>query len=139
MEFYIADEQVEVMTNSLDIECTIEERSTASFTVKDLNNKHNFVKGEQVEIYDGDLVFKGFVEISQKIPLTNTGQYVHQIDCTDMHYLADKRIVALAEENSTAGSIVGQIINRYLEAEGVSNTFKYWADFETQNWNEVIS
>jgi len=140
MEFYIDEGKHSVITGSLSIEDSISERATASFTVEDLQNQYDFYKGMSVRIEDGgNLVYRGFVEMSRKQPITDTGQYLHQIDCTDMHYLADKRIVALAETSTTAGSLVGTIVDRYLESEGVNNTLKYWADYETNTWNEVIS
>ena len=140
MEILIDGEKQPVMTDSLNIEDEIESRATASFTVKDLQNEKSFNKGQPVEVYHKDnLIFKGFIEMSRKVAITNTGQYIHQIDCTDMHYLADKRIVALAETNTTAGSLVGTIIDRYLEAEGVGNTLEYWFEYQNETWEEVIS
>jgi len=138
MEFYISDEKVPVLTGSLDIEKTIENRSTASFTVKDLHNEFQFKKGMQVRIEDGgDLVFRGFVEISKKKAVTNTGQFFHLVDCVDMHYLADKRIVALAQTDTTASTVVETIVSRYLMEEGLKGVLRYWYDYENQTWDEV--
>ena len=140
MEIYISDTQYPVMVDSLDVEDGIDTRSTASFTVKDLNNEYDFQKGQQVRIENnGNLIFRGFVETSEKKAITHTNNYVHLIDCIDMHYLADKRVVILAEENTTAGSVVETIVSNYLESEGGVNTLKYWDDYGTQTWNEVIS
>jgi len=140
MEIYISNEKQSIMTNSLNIEDEIESRATAFFAVKDLQGNKSFHKGQPVEVYHKDnLIFKGFIEMSRKVAITNVGNYIHDITCTDMHYLADKRIVALAETNTTAGSIVGTLVVRYLEAEGVENTLKYWFDYQNETWEEVIS
>ena len=138
MEVYINDTLEPTLTDSISIEDSIEQRATASFVVRDIQNTKSFKKGNPVRIeHNGNLLFRGFVEISRKQPISDTGQYIHQIDCTDMHYLADKRIAALAEVNTSAGSVVGSIINRYLREEGVENVLKYWADYENVKWEEL--
>ena len=140
IKVYINDKQKKLRTNSLIVNDEVEQRSTASMVIRDLGNAEFFKKGMPVRVENnGNIIFRGFIETSEKIALTNTDEYVHRIECIDLHYLADKRIVALAETNTTAGSIVGTLIENYLEAEGVENTLKYWADYDTQTWNEVIS
>lgn len=86
-----------------------------------------------------NLFFSGFIEMSEKVALSYSGNYIHQITCVDNHYLADKRIVVMAETDTTAGAMVEQIVERYLESEGVVNTNKYWDDYSSQTWNEVLT
>ena len=138
MEVYIADEQVEIMKNTLHIQDEIETRSTCDFVVRDLSNELNFKKGMKVRIeHEGKLLFRGFVEKSKKTPITNSQQFVHNVQCIDLHYLADKRIVALADTNVTAQEIIVELIQDYLEAEGVSKVYKYWIYYQNESWEEL--
>ena len=140
MEIYISDDKVPVMVNSLQIEDEVEAHSSASFTVRDLDNQLNFQRGELTEIHHNQtLIFRGFIEMADKVPLTKKNNYIWRVECSDMHYVADKRIVAFSETSTTAGSIVGKIVDDYLEQEGVENTLRYWFDYEQQTWEEVIS
>ena len=77
--------------------------------------------------------------MADKVPLTKKNNYIWRIECSDMHYVADKRIVAFSETSTTAGSVVGKIVGDYLEQEGVENTLRYWFDYEQNTWEEVIS
>ena len=140
MKAIISGDEYPIRTNSLNIEDQIDSRSSANFAVNDLQDEYTFQKGQQVRIeHNGNLLFAGFIEMSEKMALSNIGNYMHQITCVDNHYLADKRIVVMAETNTTAGAMVEQIVERYLESEGVINTNKYWDDYATQTWNEVIT
>ena len=140
MKAIISDVEYSIRTNTLNIEDQIESRSSANFAVNDLQDEYTFQKGQQVRIeHNGNLLFAGFIEMSEKVALSNVGNYIHEITCVDNHYLADKRIVVMAETNTTAGAMVEQIVDRYLESEGVVNTNKYWNDYATQTWQEVLN
>ena len=139
MKAIISGVEYPIRTNTLNIEDQIESRSSANFAVNDLQDEYNFQKGQQVRIeHDGNLLFAGFIEISEKVALSNVGNYIHEITCIDNHYLADKRIVVMAETNTTAGAMVEQIVERYLESEGIVNTNKYWDDYADETWQQVI-
>ena len=140
MKAIISGDEYSIRTNSLNIEDQIDSRSSANFAINDLRDEFTFQKGQQVRVEHNDnLLFAGFIEMSEKVALSHVGNYVHQITCVDNHYLADKRIVVMAETNTTAGAMVEQIVERYLESEGVVNTNKYWDDYATQTWQEVIT
>ena len=140
MKAIISDVEYSIRTNTLNTEDQIESRSSANFAVNDLQDEYTFQKGQQVRIeHNGNLLFAGFIEMSEKVALSNVGNYIHEITCVDNHYLADKRIVVMAETNTTAGAMVEQIVDRYLESEGVVNTNKYWNDYATQTWQEVLN
>lgn len=108
-----------ILKDSLSIETRIEERSTASFTVIDLDNAFEFLEGFPVELYDENNVrlFGGQVD-SVKSYRVGDGRY-HDISCADYHYLADKRRAAVSYTDKTAGYIVADLWNTYLVPEEV--------------------
>ena len=140
IDVYISKEKVQVFDDSLELEDNIEERSTAGFVVRDLGNQYMFQRGQKVEIYrDDNLIFAGYIEESDKYPLTSTGEYAHRITCSDNTYLADKRRVALSYDDESAGDIVKDIVDRVLSEEGVfyRSNFSYSDDFSEGELNKV--
>jgi hypothetical protein len=105
--------------DTINIEDSIDERSTLSMSIIDERNRLSFQKGQPVDVYDGEeLIFSGVIETAVKNK--NTVDMVHDIQCIDWHYLADKRIMAKAYENELAGDIIKDIISTYLADEGVT-------------------
>lgn len=118
----IGGQVVVVRDGTLEIEHAIEERSSCRFAVVDEAGAWRFHKGEQVIVTDnatGETLFGGVIESVNEEPLSDEGGLLHDVTAADWHYLADKRIVATSYENRTAGAIVGDIVTRYLGAEGV--------------------
>ncbi len=131
----INDSVVEIRIDSLTFDDAIEERSTCSFVVVDHIGVH-YLQGQSVgiysdawndnrvwndaEIWDDDIIlYAGFIEKpTEKKPGTNI--ILHSVSCKDMHYLADKRILAKAYSNVTAGYIVNDIVATKLADEGVT-------------------
>jgi hypothetical protein len=108
-----------ILKDSLSIETRIEERSTASFTVIDLDNEYEFSEGFPVELYNNSDVrlFGGQVD-SVRSYRVGDGRF-HEISCADYHYLADKRRAAVSYTDKTAGYIVADLWNTYLVPEEV--------------------
>lgn len=106
---------------SLSIENRIEERSTSSFTIIDTSGAGSYLRGHPVHIFDHnyDLIFSGFIDTPEKARLGAAG-LLHNIECMDNHYLADKRLVAKSYSQKTLGYIVTDLFNSYLSAEGVT-------------------
>lgn len=120
MEVFIKGKQYKVLDESIDISLAVEERSTASFVVRDLRENLMFQKGETVEIKHGELLlFAGLIERVHKYPITMVGGYFFQISCVDYHYFADKRIIAESYRNTDTGSIARDIYYKYLQPEGI--------------------
>lgn len=122
MQVTIGGVAVAVRAGSLDIEDKIEERSSASFTVVSALGTH-YQKGQPVEIQDNSstVIFAGFVEDSQEAVVGSpSARLQHSIRCADMHYLADKRIVATTYAMQTCGAIVADLIANWLTEEGIS-------------------
>ncbi len=112
---------VTVIAGTLTIDSTIGKRSTAAFTVLADNNTH-YQQYQQVAIYDqySALIFSGYITqpVEKKPgfpPLIET-----QIQCTDQHWLADKRVVAASYQNTTHASIVSSLVDTILSQEGVT-------------------
>ena len=101
----------------------VEDRSTADFSILDLNHAYRFTKGEYVTIVDVYLetIFVGFIETATEHRLSPDGAIEHRISCSDNHYLADKRIIAKAFVSpDTVADAVTWIIDNILVDEGVT-------------------
>lgn len=140
MKVYIKETAYEIVQDSIDISLALEERSTASFVVRD-KGKHVMIrKGEKVEIYhNGSLLFGGVVETVKKIPITVEGGFYFSVSCVDYHYFADKRIIVLASKNTTSGAIVQEIYDKYLKAEGITIGAIAQGDFVEESIFNYIS
>lgn len=109
--------------NSISIDDAIEERSTASFVVVDVDGSQHYQKGQQITIRgDGGGVFAGVIDTAVEARIPNLGGLFHQISGVDWHYLSDKRIVAKAYANTLAGDIVRDLVASYLADEGITHT-----------------
>lgn len=104
---------------TLAVERRIGERATASFDVPAEASPTLYEKGQPIEVLDGATkVFAGFLEMPNLAPIgPNVGRFT--IDAVDNCYLADKRIVAASYVNQTAGFIVRDLKDDFLEPEGV--------------------
>lgn len=116
---YISGQEQKIKADSLVINSAIEERSTASFIVLN-DGSTSFQKGQPVLILVDDiLIFGGVIENSRE-KLSRPGYMSHLIQCTDWHYLADKRLAARAYEKETVKTIVEDLLEMYLEDEGIT-------------------
>lgn len=113
-----------ILEGSLGIDMMIEERSTASFIVIDLDAAWTFYEKQPVAIYKtlatGPLLFTGFIDSIVTNRLGATGGVFHSITCCDNHYCADKRLAAESYESQTAEYIVEDLLTKYLADEGVT-------------------
>lgn len=122
MQVYISGNSIMTVKNSLNIDDAIEERSICSFIVIDEHGINHYKKGQKVEVFDddGNLKFAGVIDTSKEKKIVNTDGLYHTIICADWHYLADKRIIAKAYEETLAGDIVNDIIDTILADEGIT-------------------
>ena len=119
-----------VLVDTYSLELTLGERSLANFEIKDEVGIH-FSKGSLVEVYDDyKLEFKGYIEGKPQERRLRQGVMIHSITAVDGHYLADKRIIAKAYENTLAGNIIKDIITEKLADEGITTTL----DSTQQTW-----
>jgi hypothetical protein len=108
---------------SFSVEDRIEERSVCDFVVMDTTAQYRFYKGQSVTVTDiisGLTLFGGFIDEVEEVQLSGTSALIHTISAVDNHYLADKRIVALAVADAHAGEIVRDILTDYLSIEGIT-------------------
>jgi len=118
-DYLLRGSKMLIAADTINIEDSIDERSTLSMSIIDERNQLSFQKGQPVDVYDGEeLIFSGVIETAVKYK--NTVDMVHDVSCIDWHYLADKRIMAKAYENEPAGDIIKDIITTYLADEGVT-------------------
>jgi len=117
-QLYISGEKEYYLKQSLEIEDSINERSTASCIVPDLEGIKNFEKGQPVLIVSNNKAVFGGVVWDCDPELRGNAKF-HHLDFVDWHYLADKRIVAMAYDDIDPAVVVKAIIDEYLEEEGV--------------------
>jgi hypothetical protein len=128
MEIRMNGTPVVYVNESLSIEDTIGERSTASFTIWDEKGANHYVQGTPYQIIDddGEVLISGVVEdSSESICSPVEPGILHSITGVDNHYFADKRIAAKSYQNKTAGYIVNDLIQSYLKDEGLMGMSQY--------------
>lgn len=111
-----------LVDGTLTIEDAIGERSTCSFSLLDKTADLLAIlkAGETVEIWaDGVKVYGGSID-KPKSRRTPAGTLTWTIDCVDWHQICDRRIIAETYENTLAGAIVRDLVNKYLAAEGIT-------------------
>ena len=124
--------QIFAISESVNVEDRVLERSVARFTER-FSSYMTRPKGTRVRITDENnaLLFVGFVETSE----VNFAERIDPEDpdysavicnstCVDLHYCADKRIIARSYIDTTAGDIVRDIITNsavppYIGEEGI--------------------
>ncbi len=122
ISFPVSWGHVGIIINSLSIDDRIGERSTASFTVRDLGAALSFEQGDPCDIYDDDdnIIFAGFIDSVDIREITPGTGLFHAVKCTDNHYLADKRLAAESYEDKSCGYIASDLLTNYLADEGVT-------------------
>jgi hypothetical protein len=96
-------------------------RSTATVRLVDSTGALLFDRGQGVKVTrDSEDVFRGFVINAEESRLGLDGTRVHTLDCVDLHYLLDKRIITDAYQDTTAGDIVLDILTTHLAGEGIT-------------------
>lgn len=111
---------VSYTASSFYIEDTINGRSVAGFEIIDQTGSVSYAKGMPVVItntVDDVVVFKGFIDSADLT--VKGGFYLYKMSCTDMHYLADKRVCAKAYANEWSGDVIDDLIGSYMGEEGV--------------------
>jgi len=103
------------------IDHRIEERSTATFDILDMEEHHSFEYGQEVLIRDEQgRLFGGLIEEATVVRISpSEGGLRHSIQCIDYHALADRRQFHAAYESETGGNIVRDILE-ILAEEGVT-------------------
>lgn len=100
----------------------IGERSVCSFTLIDRQGNYHLTKGQPVRIENsaGEVEYSGFIDNATESRIAPPQVLAHRVQCTDNHYLADKRIIAESYQSTLAGDIVTHILTNYLADEGVT-------------------
>lgn len=113
-----------VKEQSLQIDDSNNERSVLSTVVQDSTGLTHYQKGQQINVVDSALgtLFAGNVNDSTETNLVPNTQINSQVNAHDLTYLADKRTYVDDDSrnaNQFAGTIVTDLIQRYLSFEGV--------------------
>ena len=119
----------EALENRVSITDQAESRSSAKIQIYDDKTSdtgtdgtfYSFEPFQSVEIIDtnADTAFKGVI-MKPVARLLSPTQRIWDLKCTDNHYYVDKRIIARAYTNQTAGAIVRDLISNVFSAEGIS-------------------
>ncbi len=97
----------------------LNQRTTMSMTVIDLQDLESIYEGASVEMYDDDIkLFAGIVYSVRKTEAM-PGVLYHDVQAIDNSALADKRIVVGVAEDEYAGEIIRTLILPLLAEEGV--------------------
>lgn len=110
------------LSNTLEIEDVINERSMAKLQLVDVTGSLSIVDGEPIEIYDdsSNLIFSGYLLFPKKfVPIGNDAIF-YDIECSDQHQIADRWLVAKTYLNTSAQDIANDLYYTYLEPEGIS-------------------
>lgn len=110
-----------VLAGTLDVRNEIGQRSTCSFTASD-TAQTVWYNGARVAISDlsGKLLYSGFLDNDTVTKPGFAPLLLHQIECRDWHYFADKRVAFRSYLNTTAGAIVTDLFQSYLKSEGIT-------------------
>ena len=120
----IAGVDYNALENKVIIQDKSESRSNAKIQIFDEKAGGSFFSFEpfqSVEITDtnGDTAFSGVI-LKPVARLLSPTTRIWDLACTDNHYYVDKRIIARAYENQTAGAIVRDLITNVFSAEGIT-------------------
>lgn len=115
----IANQDITIKKNTLNIADTIEEANNSNFTFVN-DDYREIITTQPVEIStDNKNRFKGYVSnISQT--LRYGGTLIADIDCQGQDYLLQKRLITKAFKNEKVEDIVKYMINSILSEEGIT-------------------
>lgn len=113
--------QRNVLVNSWRFGDRVMERSVLKVGVLDPTGVVQFPRGTGVRLtVDSTVLFVGFVNSTTEARLGVDGSRRSDLECMDLHYLADKRVIANGYTDTTAGAIVQDIITNILADEGIT-------------------
>ena len=120
----IAGANYNALENKVMIQDRAESRSNAKIQIFDDKAGGSFFSFEpfqSVTITDtnGDTAFSGVI-LKPVARLLSPTTRIWDLACTDNHYYVDKRIIARAYENQTAGAIVRDLITNVFSTEGIT-------------------
>src|SRR6266550_1806832 len=121
----IAGTTYDTKEGSFDFNPQIEQRSKLTFTVLDPNNAFNFVKGQQITLTDSasTIQFTGTVHTSVKYRVGDGNYRQHDIDCNDLHQVADERSTNRIYTGQYAGVIFAGMTNDVLSGDGITANY----------------
>jgi len=121
----IASVTYDIKEGSFDFNPIIEQRSKLTFTVLDPNNAFNFVKGQVITLTDSasTIQFTGTVHTSIKYKVGDGNLRQHDIDCNDLHQVADERTTNRIYTNQYAGVIFAGMTNDVLSGDGITANY----------------
>ena len=108
--------------STLEIQDEINARSVARFQLVDKTGALDVDDGLPIEIYNysGSLIYGGFVFYPKRMNPIGTDAIFYDIECVDQQCIADRYLVAESYANQTAGTIVRDLMNNYLIADGIT-------------------
>lgn len=119
---FISGVQYMALAGSMNIQLAVGRRSTAQFNIYTANTTTHFLQYQNVSIFDQTqtLVFSGYITQVQEEKPGFADALIHQIQCTDQHFLADKRVYVGSFIGATPSSIARDVLKTVLAKEGVT-------------------
>lgn len=123
--------------NSFKIRDRQNERSQYDFTLTDTTGTATFSKGQKVVVTDSTLgtLFTGVIHTAKPLNLIPQPYVDWSINCTDLHYDADKRTINKNYTNQYAGTITMDMHAKVLAAEGITSNSSYRLDTTNTDFN----
>lgn len=116
---FTIDSEIVFVNKNWRVSDRINSRTTANFTVVDLQNLDAIDIGDEINILDGvEVLFAGTVETVNENE-AYPGQLEYDVTAVDFSALADKRLIADSIVNTLAGDIIRDNILPILADEGV--------------------
>lgn len=115
----------DIKGGSLDFHPQLEQRSKLAFTVLDPNNSFIFQKGQQITLTDSisSIAFTGTINTSIKYKVGTGNFRQHDIDCNDLHQVADERTTNKIYNGQYSGVIMAGMSNDVLSGDGITANY----------------
>lgn len=128
---------VNVLEQSTQVQWSLDQRSTASLTVRDDTGMVKFQPGQPVSIIDSANGFSwnGWVNDAKLTNATPNATNLIQVNVIDHHYLADRVYSRRDYANWYAGDIGLDLLTNYLAPNGVTALYALRRDSKTADWN----
>lgn len=121
----IAGTTYDIKEGAIDFHPQIEQRTKLTFTVLDPSNAFTFQKGQQITLTDSasTISFTGTISTSIKYRVGTGNFRQHDIDCNDLHQVADERTTNRIYNGQYAGVIMAGMANDVLSGDGVTANY----------------
>lgn len=143
----ISSATLSVLEQTLQVQDTLDQRSTCTFKIHDSTGTVHYQCGQPVTVTDTlsitpanptGLIFSGYINDVQELNLNPNPNIISTLNCIDEHYIADKRVAQTDYTNWFAGDIVSDLLGRVLSQEGITASYALRRDSTIADWVQGI-